>query len=61
MVIILLSVQFYNDTQAIYTGEDSFMKSSYLIINKKISAVTTITGKSNAFSRPELQEIEQQN
>ncbi|MCR4769387.1 MAG: ABC transporter permease [Bacteroidaceae bacterium] len=60
MVIILLSVQFYNDTQAIYTGEDSFMKSSYLIINKKISAVTTITGKSNAFSRPELQEIEQQ-
>ena len=60
MVIILLSVQFYNDTQAVYTGEDSFMKSDYLIINKKISAVTTITGKSNAFSRPELQEIEQQ-
>lgn len=60
MVIILLSVQFYNDTQAVYTGEDSFMKASYLIINKKISSVATITGKSNAFSRPELQNIEQQ-
>lgn len=54
MVIILLGVQFYNDTQAIYQSEDSFMKEDYLIINKKIGAVTTITGKSNAFSDDEL-------
>lgn len=60
MVIILLGVQFYTDTQAVYTGEDSFMKADYLIINKKISAVTTITGKSTAFSRPELQDLESQ-
>ena len=54
MVIILLGVQFYNDTQAIYQSEDSFMKEDYLIINKKIGAVTTITGKTNAFSDEEL-------
>lgn len=60
MVIILLGVQFYTDTQAVYTGEDSFMKSDYLIVNKKISAVTTLTGKSSAFSRPELQDMERQ-
>lgn len=60
MVIILLGVQFYTDTQTVYTGEDSFMKSDYLIVNKKISAVTTLTGKSSAFSRPELQDMERQ-
>ncbi|MCQ2094191.1 MAG: ABC transporter permease [Bacteroidaceae bacterium] len=60
MVIILLGVQFYTDTQAVYTGEDSFMKSDYLIVNKKISAVTTLTGKSSAFSHPELQDMERQ-
>ena len=54
MVIILLGIQFYNDTQAIYQSEDSFMKEDYLIVNKKIGAVTTITGKSNDFSDAEL-------
>lgn len=54
MVIILLGIQFYNDTQAIYQSEDSFMKEDYLIVNKKIGTVTTITGKSNAFSDAEI-------
>ena len=56
MVIILLGVQFYNDTQAIYQSEDSFMKEDYLIVNKKIGAVTTITGKANTFSDAEIEE-----
>lgn len=60
MVIILLGIQFYNDTQAIYNGEDSFMKAGYLIINKKIGAMTTITGKSNTFSESELSDIKEQ-
>ena len=54
MVIILLGVQFYNDTQAIYQSEDSFMKDDYLIVNKKIGTVTTITGQSNTFSDSEM-------
>lgn len=60
MVIILLGVQFYNDTQAIYNGEDSFMKSDYIIVNKKIGAMTTIMGKSNTFSKSELDDIKKQ-
>ena len=60
MAIILLGIQFYTDTQAVYEGEDSFMKADYLIVNKKVSALTTITGKSSAFSLPELQEMESQ-
>lgn len=60
MTIILLGIQFYTDTQAVYEGEDSFMKADYLIVNKKVSTLTTITGKSSAFSLPELQSMENQ-
>lgn len=60
MVIILLGIQFYNDTQVIYQSEDSFMKEDYLIVNKKIGALTTITGKSNTFSKAEIEEAAEQ-
>ena len=57
VVIILLGVQFYNDTQAVYNGEDSFMKADYLIVNKKIGAMNTIAGKSNDFTADEIEEF----
>jgi len=57
MTIILLGMQFYIDTQAIYQSEDSFMKADYLIVNKRISSMTTITGKSSAFTLPEVQDF----
>ena len=60
MTIILLGLQFYTDTQAIYQSEDSFMKADYLIVNKRISSMTTITGKSSAFTLPEVQDLDQQ-
>lgn len=60
MTIIMLGIQFYTDTQAIYETEDSFMKADYLIINKKISSMTTLTGKSSAFTRLEVQDLESQ-
>lgn len=60
MVIILLGIQFYNDTQAIYDGEDSFMKADYLIVNKKIGAMGAITGKTNGFTKNEIEDFEYQ-
>ena len=60
MTIILLGLQFYTDTQAIYQSEDSFMRADYLIVNKRISSMTTITGKSSAFTLPEVQDLDQQ-
>lgn len=60
MVIILLGIQFYNDTQAIYDGEDSFMKADYLIVNKRIGAMGAITGKSNGFSEADIEDFKDQ-
>lgn len=60
VLIILVGVQFYTDVQAVYDGEDSFMKEDYLIVNKQIGAVTTISGKSNAFTEAEIADIRSQ-
>lgn len=60
VVIILLGVQFYNDTQAVYNSEDSFMKADYLIVNKKIGAMTTIAGKSSSFTEDEIEDFKDQ-
>ena len=60
MLIILIGIQFYNDIQAVYDGEDSFMKADYLIVNKKISTMSTITGRSNTFSEDEVADFKSQ-
>ena len=60
MVIIMLAIQFYNDTQAIYNGEDSFMRSDYLIVNKTVSTLSGLTGRSDAFSKDEIDDFSAQ-
>ena len=57
VVIILLGVQFYHDFQAL-DNEDSFMKASYLIVNKKISAFSTLTGAQQTFSKSDVADLE---
>ena len=60
MVIVLLGVQFYNDVLPIYTAEDSFMKSDFIVVSKKIGMGSTISGRSNTFSGLEIDELENQ-
>ena len=36
VLIILFGFQFYNDVLPVFTGDDSFMKNNYIIINKNI-------------------------
>ena len=60
MIIIMLGVQFYKDTTAVYNGEDSFMKSDYLIVNKKVGAMGAITGKTNTFSSDDIKDFKSQ-
>ncbi len=60
MLIILLGNQFHVDTQAIYTGKDALMKSDYIIVNKKVGAVTSLMGRSNGFSTDEIEDLERQ-
>ncbi len=60
MLIVLLSIQFYRDVLPIFTEGDSFMKKEYIIATKKISTLGSFTGKSNTFSKDEIQEMKEQ-
>ncbi|MGI6224017.1 MAG: ABC transporter permease [Prevotella sp.] len=60
MLIVLLGYQFYRDVIPVFTSEDSFMKSDYLIINKKIGAATAFSGRSNAFNAAEIDDLKSQ-
>ncbi len=60
MLIILLGIQFYIDTRAVYSGKDALVKSEYIIVNKKVGALTTLLGKTNTFSDKEIADIGKQ-
>ena len=60
MMIVLTAYQFYRDILPVFTGDDSFMKADYLIVNKKIGAATTISGRSDTFSQSEINDFKHQ-
>lgn len=60
MLIVLLGYQFYNDVLPVFTQQDSFMKSDYLIVSKKISMATTVSGNANTFSSSEIDDLRRQ-
>lgn len=60
MVIVLLSVQFYQDVLPVFTAEDGFMKKEYLIVSKKVSTLGAMVGKSATFSEQEITEMQEQ-
>lgn len=60
MFIVLLGYQFYCDVIPVFTSEDSFMKSDYLIINKKIGTAQTISGVTNSFTSADINDIAHQ-
>lgn len=60
MLIILLGYQFYRDVMPVFTAEDGFMKSDYLILNKKIGAGDAISGRTHLFSHDEIEDLASQ-
>ena len=60
MVIVLLSIQFYQDVAPVFTAGDSFLKKDYIIVNKKVSTLGSFVGKSCTFSKSEIDEIKEQ-
>lgn len=60
MVIVLLGYQLYRDVMPVFTAEDSFMKSDYFIISKKVGTASTISGRTNAFRGAEIDDLEHQ-
>jgi hypothetical protein len=60
MLIVLLGIQFYHDVVPVFTAEDSFMSSDYVIVSKKIGMGTTLSGRSHDFSASEVENLGRQ-
>ena len=60
MLIVLFGYQFYSDVLPVFTQQDTFMKSDYLIVTKRIGMATTLSGRSNSFSDAEREELAKQ-
>lgn len=60
MLIVLLSLQFYEDVLPAFTGDDGVIKNTYLIVSKRISAVTTLRGEAQPFTENDIRDFEAQ-
>ena len=60
MVIVLGAMQFFRDARSIWTDDDSFIKSDYLVVNKKVTAANTVGAAASGFSAAEVADIESQ-
>ena len=58
MTIVLLGVQLYNDILPVFTAEDSFMKSDYVVVSKQVGQGGSMTGGSSSFSTTEVEDLE---
>ncbi len=60
MMIVLLSVQFYRDIVPMFSGKDSFIKSDFIVLTKRVSTLGSLSGSGNLFSHEEIDEVEKQ-
>lgn len=57
VIIVLLGFQFYRDAMPVIVGEDSLMKSDYVVVEKNIGVGTTVSGQGNGFDSSEVDEL----
>ena len=57
MLIVLLSIQFYEDVIPALSGEDGVMKNTYVILSKRIAAVSTLSGEAQTFTDADVAEL----
>lgn len=58
--VVMLGIQFYKDILPVFTEEDSFINDNFLVISKHITTVGTLSGRSNAFSPSDIDEVRRQ-
>lgn len=61
LAIVVGALQFYIDAGSLWEDEDSFVKSDYLVVNKRVTSANTMgAATSSSFSDPEITELESQ-
>lgn len=60
MLIVLLSLQFYNDVVPVFTQGDSFIKKEFLIVSKRISVAHSFSTSASSFSDKDIEDMKAQ-
>ena len=60
LTIVLLSIQFYNDLQPVFSAKEGVFARDYLVVSKKVSVLKTLKISSTEFSKNEISQIESQ-
>ena len=60
LAIILGALQFYLDARTIWEADDSFIKSDFLVINKKVTSANTLGESTGGFSTEEVSRLKVQ-
>lgn len=60
MFIVLLGFQFYRDVLPVFTAQDSFMRSDYLILSKKVGTASALSGRTHSFGGAECDDVARQ-
>lgn len=60
LAIVIAGVQFWEDIRSIWESEDSFIRKDYLVVNKKVTASSTLGTSSSDFTEEEIADLEKQ-
>ena len=60
IVIVLSTIQFYRDVYPLFSGKDGLMGNDYIILSKKVSALSGLVRGSNKFTTDEINELRKQ-
>ncbi|MDE6295707.1 MAG: ABC transporter permease, partial [Muribaculaceae bacterium] len=60
LTIVAGALQFYTDAKSLWHEPDSFVRSDYLVINKRVTSGHTLDIGSNDFTPEDIREIESQ-
>lgn len=60
LVIVLGAIQFFIDARSIWSGTDSFLRSDYIVVNRKVTSANTLGTAASGFSDADIADIESQ-
>lgn len=60
LAIIICGVQFYEDAKTLWKSDDSFIKTDYLVVNKRVTSANTWNEADSGFTSEEIADLRSQ-
>lgn len=60
LAIIIGGLQFYEDARSLWSSDDSFIKTDYLVVNKKVTSANTWSEADSGFTPEEVADLKAQ-